>query len=341
MRGARERRSRKLGTMSFAKTFSAQPSLLKSHIVTVEVDLSKGLHSFAIVGLPDKAVEEARDRVSAAIKNSGFASPKAQNKKVVISLAPADIKKEGPAFDVPVALAYLLAAEEIVFDPAGKLFLGELALDGSVRPIAGVLPAVRAARSEGFTEFFVPAENAREAALIADATVYPVTNLRDIVRHLEDKEEFVILAQPKTPFAPTRSGHYTDFRDVRGQESAKRVLEIAAAGRHNVAMFGPPGTGKTLLARAFTGILPPLSFEEALEVTAIHSVAGALDDAVISEAPFRSPHHTSSHVALVGGGTNPRPGEITLAHRGVLFLKADSVLGSGLNRKTATLIAVP
>ena len=308
--------------MSFAKVFSGQPSLLGASIITVEVDTSKGLHAFSIVGLPDKAVEESRDRISAAIKNSGFKSPKSSNKKIVISLAPANIKKEGPVFDLGMALAYLRAAEEVDFDPEGKLFIGELSLDGEVRPIHGILPTIRHAALHGFTEAFVPAQNAEEAALIADITIYPIYTLRDVIDHLAHNpdKQTLLEPQPQTKLTYTRPSFTIDMADVRGQESAKRGLEIAAAGGHNCALWGPPGTGKTMLAKALCGILPPLSLEHALEVTGIHSVAGTLTEPYLTHPPFRSPHHTASHVALIGGGTIPKPGEITLAHRGVLFL---------------------
>jgi magnesium chelatase family protein len=306
--------------MSFAKVYSAQTALLEAHIIDVEVDISKGLHTFTIVGLPGKAVEESRDRMSAAIKNSGFKSPKNKNQKVVISLAPADLKKEGPAFDVGIALAYLLATDDISFNPTGKLFLGELSLDGELRPIKGVLPLVRKARQKGFTEIFLPKENAREAALIDEITIYGAHTLSEIIEHLDTEKDAWLAEQEKTKITYREPDHAVDFADIRGQESAKRGLLIAAAGRHNIALYGPPGTGKTMLARAFTSILPQLSFEEALEVTSIHSIAGVLSEEVIAHPPFRSPHHTASYVSLVGGGTTPKPGEITLAHRGVLFL---------------------
>lgn len=313
----------------FAKVFSAQTVGLRANIIDVETDITRGtLYAFSVVGLPDKAVEESRDRISAAIKHAGFVSPKNQGQKIVIALAPADIKKEGPSFDMPMALSYLLAAGDIVFDHEKKLFLGELSLDGAVRPVKGVLLLVREAKRKGFTEVFVPKENAAEAALIEGITVFGVNTLRALVSHLnerparnKDAPRAFLTAEPPTPFETTMTDiSLVDFADIRGQESAKRVLEIAAAGGHNVCMYGPPGTGKTMLARAFAAILPPLSFEEALEVTGIHSVAGSLRGAMISTPPFRSPHHTSSYTSLVGGGTFPRPGEITLAHRGVLFL---------------------
>jgi len=309
----------------FAKVYSAQTVLLSAHIISVEADLSRGLHSFAIVGLPDKAVEESRDRVSAAIKNSGFKSPKNKNQKVVISLAPADIKKEGPLFDLAIALSYLLASEDIKFDAEGKLFLGELSLDGKLRPIPGTLPLVVEGKKRGFREIFVPTENAREAALVEGISVYPVSTLAEVVEHLakksdEENRRATIEAVPRTKFVYEEPEDIVSFDDIRGQEAAKRGLTIAAAGRHNIALYGPPGTGKTMLARAFTHLLPPLAFDEALEVTAIHSVAGLLESDMATHPPFRAPHHTSSYIALVGGGTIPRPGEVTLAHRGVLFL---------------------
>lgn len=306
--------------MNFAKVYSAQTSLLSAHIIDIEVDLSRGLHSFSIVGLPDKAVEESRDRVAAAIKNSGFTSPKSKNQKVVVSLAPADLKKEGPTFDLSIALAYLLATEDIAFDPTGKLFLGELSLDGELRSIPGILPIVRRAKEQGFREIFVPKENAKEAALIGGIAIFGASSLRDVLHHLSDEFDFTLPCQEQTPLTYVAPTSYVDFGDIKGQAAAKRALVIAASGGHNIALFGPPGTGKTLLAKALCAILPPLSFDEVLETTSIHSVAGKLESGLVTAPPFRSPHHTASYVALVGGGTFPKPGEITLAHRGVLFL---------------------
>ena len=307
--------------MSYAKVYSAQASLLKPYIVDVEADLSRGLYAFSIVGLPDKAVEESRDRVSAAIKNSGFESPKSKNHKVVVSLAPAEVKKEGSGLDVAMALAYLLADGDIIFDPKGKIFLGELALDGGMRPIRGALAFARKAKKEGFREIYLPKENATEAALVDGLSVFGANSLREIIDHLmlEDDGKSQIKKENKREIKLTHHVSH-DLADIKGQEGAKRALEIAAAGGHNIALYGPPGTGKTMLAKALAGILPPLSFDELMEVTEIHSIAGALQEALVTERPFRSPHHTSSYVALIGGGANPRPGEITLAHKGVLFL---------------------
>lgn len=311
-----------MAARNFAKVYSAQTTLLSAQIVDVEVDLSKGLHAFAIVGLPDKAVEESRDRVSAAIKNSGFKSPKAKNQKIIISLAPADLKKEGPVFDLGIALAYLLSCDEIRFNPEKKLFLGELSLDGYLRKINGTLPIVLEAKKRGFEQVFLPKENAEEGALIDGIKIYGAESLREIIEHLDEKREEnkLIELKKKTEIKNKTADYSIDFGDIKGQERAKRGLEIAAAGGHNIAMYGPPGTGKTMLAKAFCHILPPLSFDDALETTSIHSIAGVLKEALITSPPFRAPHHTSSHVAIVGGGAIPKPGEITLAHNGVLFL---------------------
>ncbi len=322
--------------MSFARTYTAEKNFLKAKIIAVEADISKGLNAFSVVGLPDKAVEESRDRVSAAVKNCGFKSPKQKNQKTIVSLAPADLKKEGPAFDLAIALAYLMAMERIKFDPKDKLFLGELSLDGELRKITGVLALIQEAKERGFIEVYLPKENVREAALIEGIAVYGAKNLKEVICHLDKDaweepqkgiikkicsgKESCLVPSPKTEIEYVNEEALIDFRDVKGQTDAKRGLEIAAAGGHNIAMYGPAGTGKTMLAKAFCGILPPLSFEEILEITAIHSVAGILRGDLLSSPPIRSPHHTSSYVSLVGGGANPRPGEITLAHRGVLFL---------------------
>lgn len=310
--------------MSFARVFSAQTSLLHAKLVRVEIDIARGLHSFAIVGLPDKVVGEARDRVSAALKNADvptgedFKAPKHSNTKIVVSLAPSGLKKEGPLFDVPIALAYLLATGELEGDMSDKVFVGELSLDGALRSVTGVLPLAQCAQKEGKREMYVPLENADEAALVEGITVYGIRTLGELVRHLNGERPCV--PHTRTPVAARTPKTKTALEDIKGQEHAKRALIIAAAGGHNIALFGPPGTGKTMLAQAFQALLPPLSLEASLEVTGIHSVAGVLDAPMVTEPPLRSPHHTASYVSLVGGGSTPRPGEVTLAHRGVLFL---------------------
>lgn len=311
--------------MSFAKVYSAQVNLLNGVIVTIEVDLSKGLHSFSVVGLPDASVGESKDRVSSAIKNSGFKSPKAKNQKIIVSLSPADLKKEGPFFDLAIALSYMHASDDLRFDPEKKIFLGELGLDGTLRRIRGVLPIVEAAKSAGYEEIFLPKENAVEAALVEGIKIFGAETLNEVVEHIKkplrgEKEGKKIIQQEKTLIVYETKNKGADFADIRGQEGAKRGLEIAAAGGHNIAMYGPPGTGKTMLARAFSSLLPDLHLEEILEITGIHSVAGAVRGELVVAPPFRAPHHTSSYVSLIGGGTFPKPGEVTLAHRGVLFL---------------------
>ena len=318
--------------MSFARVYSAQTHLLKGKIVTVEIDITKNtLHAFTLVGLPDKAVDESKDRMSSALKNSGFSSPKNQNQKIVISLSPADLKKEGPYFDLAIALAYLLSAGEIDFDPEKKIFLGELSLNGELQPIKGVLPLTEHAMKLGYKEIFVPIGNAEEAALVKGITVYGAKDLKEVVDHIYkikyDKkgnpleiERPKILPQRPTEIIRKNKIYDVDFSDIRGQESAKRGLEIAAAGGHNIALSGPPGTGKTMLARVFSHILPELDNDDILEITGIHSIVGLLEDALVTEPPFRAPHHTASYVSMIGGGANPKPGEVTLAHKGVLFL---------------------
>ena len=307
--------------MSIARVHTAQGGVTGGTRITVEADLARGLHSFSIVGLAGKAIEEAKDRVNAAIKNSGFAAPKSQNHKITVSLAPADVKKEGPLFDLPIAIAYLLAAEELRTDEVKRMYVGELALDGSLRSVRGVLPIVLTAQKEGFTEVVVPKENEAEAALVDGVRIVAADSLSEVINHIDATRPLhkKIPAATTTEMTNTWLEAAVRFEDIKGQEGAKRGLTIAAAGRHNVILVGPPGTGKTMLARAFQGLLPPLSREEALAVTAIHSVAGALHN-ISSQPPFRSPHHTASYTSLVGGGTHPRPGEVTLAHKGVLFV---------------------
>ena len=301
----------------FARVFSAQPALPRATIVSVECDIGKGLHAFTIVGLPDKSVEEAKDRLAAAIKNSSLESPKKTNKKIVLSLAPAGLKKEGAVFDLPLALSFLLASEQVSFDAKGKVFAGELALDGDIRPIRGALSIASIAQKEGFTDLYLPRDNAEEASLVSGIRIHAVNDLAGTLEILESGGH--------TLYVPQKSHAHTEedvsLDEIRGQESAKRALLIAVAGAHNIALYGPPGTGKTMLARAATSLLPDLSEDEMIEVTTIHSLSGALQGGAVWRPPLRTPHHTSSYASLIGGGSaTPRPGEATLAHRGILFL---------------------
>ena len=306
--------------MSIASVTTVQPQVLAGTIVTIEADISRGLHAFSIVGLAGKAIDESKDRVSSAIKHSGFDSPKTKNHKIVISLSPADLKKEGPLFDLPIAIAYLIAAEEIVIDSTERILIGELGLDGTLRKVRGVLNCIMAAKNAGFSEVVVPIENAKEAALVEDITIFPAGTLREVIEHISSSQESTkLMPQPPTHISEEWYESTVTLEDIKGQESAKRGLIIAAAGRHNVMFVGPPGTGKTMLARALRGLLPPLSRKEALAVTAIHSLTSG-ETLISTRPPFRAPHHTASHTALVGGGTNPKPGEVTLAHHGVLFM---------------------
>ena len=305
--------------MAVAQVLTVQPHVLAGTIVTIETDIARGLHAFSVVGLAGKAVDEAKDRVGSAIKHSGFTSPKTKNQKVIVSLSPADLKKDGPLFDVPIAIGYLIAAKEIEVDETKRVYVGELGLDGAVREIKGVLNCVLAAKSAGIKEIIVPKANADEAALIDGIIVYGVRTLTEIIEHVSINHESQLVKQLPTQIPVIWAEGQTRLEDIKGQESAKRGLIIAAAGRHNVMLVGPPGTGKTMLARALRGLLPPLSREAALTVTAIHSISGS-EHTISTQAPFRAPHHTASHTSLVGGGANPKPGEVTLAHHGVLFM---------------------
>ena len=302
------------------KVFGGAVQGVDATIITIEVNISRGC-LFHLVGLPDSAVKESHERIKSAIKFNGYKFPTAD---VIVNMAPADIRKEGSAYDLPLAIALMAASDQLISEELDKyLIMGELSLDGSLQPIRGALPIAIKAREEKYKGLIVPKQNAREAAVVNNLTVYGVENLTEVVNFFNKKVELEpMVVNTRDEFFLQRNVFEYDFSDVKGQESVKRALEVSAAGGHNLIMVGPPGSGKSMMAKCLPSILPPLSLGESLETTKIHSVAGTLEQntSLISNRPFRSPHHTISQVAMTGGGINPQPGEISLSHNGVLFL---------------------
>lgn len=301
-----------------SKVLSSTVIGLDGVLIEVETDILNGLPSFTIVGLPDKAVEESKERVRSAVKNSGGEFP---TKKVTVNLAPGDLPKEGPSFDLPIAISILLSSGQLQFDADSSLFVGELSLNGKLRLSKGILPMVLAAKEKGIEKIFIPADNLKEAEIVHGIKIYPVETLKSLFNHLTGSTPIEPLTAVKFEEDLDDEQYDFDMKDIKGQAYVKRAVEVAVAGGHNILLKGPPGAGKTLIAKTIPSILPSLSFDEALEVTKIYSISGLLQGkSILKTRPFRSPHHTTSHVGLVGGSANPKPGEISLAHRGVLFL---------------------